>query len=50
MLADIVEALGGSGAALVTTLRCFCFNDKGSAWGWKVEGVLVAQPLGMAQG
>jgi hypothetical protein len=36
--ADIVAALGGSGAAPVTPLQCFCFDDKESAWGSRVEG------------
>jgi hypothetical protein len=36
--ADVVDALGGSGATLVTPLQCFCFDDKESAWGWRVEG------------
>jgi hypothetical protein len=36
--ADVVEALGSSGAAPVTPLQCFCFDDKESASGWKVEG------------
>jgi hypothetical protein len=36
--ADVVDALGGSSAAPVTPLRCFCFDNKESAWGWKFEG------------
>jgi hypothetical protein len=33
-----VDALDGSSAAPVTSLWCFCFDDKESAWGWRVEG------------
>jgi hypothetical protein len=44
--ADVMDALGGSGAAPVTPLRCFCFDDKESAWGWRFEGCSWRNCLG----
>jgi hypothetical protein len=44
--ADVVDALGGSDATPVTPLRCFCFDDKESAWGWRVEGCSWRSCLG----